>query len=56
MAAASSDGAPLVVGAPTVLEFLVINFSGCTSVNIFSIRFVVLLASDRLARIVLSSY
>jgi len=43
-------GAPQVVGAPTVLEFLVINFSGCISVNIFSIRFVVLLASDRLAR------
>jgi len=59
-------------GPPTVLEFLVINFSvclcieqllynnilhcmvssstvnGCISVNIFSIRFVVLLASDRL--------
>jgi len=30
VAAASSDGAPLVVGAPTVLEFLVINFSGCS--------------------------
>jgi len=43
-------GDPLVVGAPTVLEFLVISFSGCISVNIFSIRFVVLLASDRLAR------
>jgi len=37
-------------GVPTVLEFLVINFSGCISVNIFSIRFVVSLASDRLAR------
>ena len=56
MAAASSDGGPIGGRGPTVLEFLVINFSGCTSVNIFSIRFVVLLASDRLARIVLSSY
>ena len=31
--AASSDrGAPLVVGGPTVLEFLVINFSVCVGV------------------------
>ena len=51
VAAASSDGGP--TGGrrpPTVLEFLAINFSGCISVNIFSIRFVVLSASDRLAR------
>ena len=38
------------------LQFLVlINFSGCISVNIFSIRFVVLLASDRLADLARSS-
>ena len=62
-----------MVGPPTVLEFLVINFSVCLVLfsncyiiiyqhdfcyslvhslilNTFSIRFVVLLASDRLAR------
>ena len=51
VAAASSDGGPTGGrGPPTVLDFLVINFSGYISVNIFSIRFVVLLASDRLAR------
>ena len=40
VAAASSDGGPIGVrGPPTVLEL-----------NTFSIRFLVLLASDRLAR------
>ena len=83
MAAASSDGGP--TGPPTVLEFLVINYSVCLMLlstgsfslvvyfiycyylplhrhdfcyslvnslilNTFSIIFVVLLASDRLAR------
>ena len=45
-------GGPLVVGAPTVLEFLVINFSVCLMLlsNCYCIRFVVLLASDRLTR------
>ena len=51
VAAASSDGGPTGGrGPPAVLDFLVINFSGYISVNIFSIRFVVLLASDRVAR------
>jgi len=46
LAAASSDG------VPTVLEFLVINLSVCLVLlsNCYCIRFVVLLASDRLAR------
>jgi len=77
LAAASSDGGGQGStgdrGPPTILDFLVINFSVCLVLlsncyiiiyqhgfcnslvnslilNAFSIRFVVLLASDRLAR------
>ena len=45
-------GGPVVVGAPDSSRVLVINFSVCLVLlsNCYCIRFVVLLASDRLAR------